>query len=256
MVVFRSAWMVVLRSTSHRVARTIGLGAVGVLAGIGGGCVGDDGAAAVSEAWPPAELPGTIDYYAGDSVRKAWPSPLETFAEKGGSAGRGAPPPMLGIPVRGVLADELEDNFGVPRGSRRHLGLDIWAPRGSEVVAAVDGWVWRMKWDRRGGRVLYLVDASMEYILLYAHLDAYAEGLSEGQPVRRGEVLGYVGVTGNVRGSPHLHLQLGRIPSPERWWEMVPVNPYPFLKPPPPPEAADTTVAEGLAAATFDGVHL
>lgn len=103
------------------------------------------------------------------------------------------------------------------------------AARGTEVIASVDGWVWRMQWDQRGGRILFLVDSSLEYLVLYAHLDGYAEGLVEGQPVRRGEVLGYVGRTGNVRGSAHLHLQVGQIRSPDRWWEEERLDPYPLL---------------------------
>lgn len=156
-------------------------------------------------------------------------SPMPT---KGVSSGarRGAPPPELAIPVLGVEAGDLEDNYGVPRGpSRRHEGIDIWAPRGTAILAAVDGWVWGMKWNRRGGRILYLLDSSFEYVLMYAHLDGYADGLEVGQAVRRGEVLGYVGTTGNVRGSPHLHLRVGRIHSPDRWWDDVPLNPYPLL---------------------------
>lgn len=173
-----------------------------------------------------------------------WPDPLAPppvladqrwMPQKGSPGGAdsfGVPPPRLLVPVRGVRVEDLVDSFGAARGSRLHRGLDIMAPRGTEVLASVDGWVWRMQWDQRGGRILFLLDSSHEYLLLYAHLDGYATGLSEGQSVRRGEVLGYVGRTGNVSGSSHLHLQIGQIRSLDRWWEEEWLNPYPLFMAP------------------------
>lgn len=155
-----------------------------------------------------------------------WPDAAE--ARRAGGDAELAPP-ALDPPVLGVGLASIRDNFGDPRGARRHEGVDILAPRGTPALAAVDGWIWEMKWDGLGGRTLFLMESSGRYILLYAHLDAYADGMAVGRPVRRGEVLGYVGRTGNVVGSPHLHLGLGRIRSAERWWESVPIDPYPLL---------------------------
>lgn len=138
-------------------------------------------------------------------------------------------PPLLDAPVLGMLPRAVRDNFGEGRGGRRHEGVDIMAPHGTPALAAVDGWVWRMKWDDKGGRMLYLLESSGRFLLVYAHLDAYASDFAVGQPVRRGEVVGYVGATGNAAGTPHLHLSVARIRSPERWWDGVPVDPYPLL---------------------------
>ncbi|MFS8637317.1 MAG: M23 family metallopeptidase [Gemmatimonadota bacterium] len=138
-------------------------------------------------------------------------------------------PPILDPPVLGVRLHWIRDNFGERRGARRHAGVDILAAHGTPALAAVDGWIWQMKWDDKGGRMLYLLESSRRYLLGYAHLDAYAPDMVVGRPVRRGEVVGYIGETGNAAGSPHLHLSVIRIRSPERWWDGVAVDPYPLL---------------------------
>ncbi len=204
------------------------------------------GLAALGLAWAvatviggrPGEAPADAERRAGRAQAPAPPAaayPLRAartppVAEKQRPEdGAELAPPLLEAPVLGLRLEVLRNNFGEARGPRRHEGVDILAPGGTPVLAAVDGWVWQMKWDDRGGRTLHLLETSGRYILLYAHLDAYAEGLARGRPVRRGEVLGYVGETGNASGSPHLHLRLGRIRSAERWWDDVPLDPYPLL---------------------------
>ncbi|HEX7117897.1 MAG TPA: M23 family metallopeptidase [Longimicrobiales bacterium] len=180
--------------------------------GAGGTGAGDVAAAPVGPA-PPADVA----------------APRAVAEKRRPHAAADLAPPQLDPPVLGLRLAAIRDNFGESRGARRHEGVDILAPRGTPALAAVDGWVWEMKWDRRGGRTLFLMEVSGRYLLLYAHLDAYAEGLAEGRPVRRGEVVGYVGETGNVEGSAHLHLRLARIRSAERWWESEPIDPYPLL---------------------------
>lgn len=136
----------------------------------------------------------------------------------------------LQIPVEGVTRDELRDSFLDPRGSRRHsrqhLALDIGAPKGTPVLAVADGEVVRAARERRGGNAIYLRDSSNRYLFYYCHLTKFVRGLRAGEKVRKGELLGYVGATGNAHGT-HLHFSVTRLP------EDVPdfhrglaVNPY------------------------------
>jgi peptidoglycan LD-endopeptidase LytH len=133
------------------------------------------------------------------------------------------------VPVLGVTADDLENTFGAPRpDERRHIGIDIAAPRGTPVMAAVDGWIVAMPFGGAGGRGLHLLDRTGRYLLYYAHLDGYAEGLWPGRAVRQRELLGFVGTTGNAQ-QPHLHLEVGRVRGPG-YLSVEPLNPYHYLK--------------------------
>ncbi len=135
------------------------------------------------------------------------------------------------IPVLGITRDQLRDTFGSPRTGHRHDGMDILAPKGTPVVAAVDGAVLKMKWDHGGGRTLRLLDQSGKFVFYYAHLSRYAAGLQEGSPVRRGQVVAYVGRTGTVHGSAHLHLAIASLlGDTDHWWQARPLNPYTYLR--------------------------
>ena len=137
----------------------------------------------------------------------------------------------LEIPVAGVDADDLRDTFGDARGSRAHEALDIMAPRNTPVRAVENGRIARLFTSNAGGLTIYQFDPSETYTYYYAHLDHYASGLKEGQTVRRGQVIGYVGSTGNAsRDAPHLHFAIFRLTSERQWWKGEPINPYPVLK--------------------------
>lgn len=137
----------------------------------------------------------------------------------------------LTIPVAGVKAEELLDTFHEARGERRHEALDIPAPRGTPVVSATDGRVQRLFSSERGGLMIYASDSSERFILMYAHLDRYAEEMSDGVALRRGQVIGYVGTTGNAPPNlPHLHFAIARSKNVSRWWEGTPVDPLPLLR--------------------------
>ena len=129
------------------------------------------------------------------------------------------------VPVEGLAPDDLDDTFSARRsGGRTHRAIDIMAPRGTPVLAAADGEITRIHTNRLGGKVLYLRSPDGEYDFYYAHLDAYAPGIEEGQPVRQGDVLGFVGNTGNARSTPsHLHFQVLRQSGRGRG---TPVDPY------------------------------
>lgn len=137
----------------------------------------------------------------------------------------------LMVPVAGVRPDQVPDTYHEARaGGRMHRALDILAPRGTPVVSADDGRVIRMRENAAGGITIYAVDPANRFVFYYAHLDHYAVKLAEGDDVAKGQVIGYVGTTGNApRDVPHLHFQLMRRPNAARWWDGEPIDPKPYL---------------------------
>lgn len=140
---------------------------------------------------------------------------------------------QLSLPIAGLRPEDLYDSFEEARGGgdRSHEALDIMAPRGTPVRAMVDGPVKKLFESKAGGLTVYQFGADETYCYYYAHLDRYADGLIEGKVLKRGEVLGYVGSTGNASpDAPHLHLAISRLGQEKNWWEGIPMNPYPILK--------------------------
>lgn len=137
----------------------------------------------------------------------------------------------LMVPVQGFSRRQLRDTYSAPRsGGRAHLALDVMARKGTRVLSADDGTVLRVTENALGGKVVYVVDPHGRFVHYYAHLDKWVYPLREGQSVKRGELLGSVGTTGNApKDAPHLHYQLMRITDPKRPWEGPPVNPLPYL---------------------------
>jgi peptidoglycan LD-endopeptidase LytH len=142
----------------------------------------------------------------------------------------------LRIPVEGIQRDELYDTFTDLRGiGRRHDAIDIMAPRGTEVRAADDGTIAKLFTSKAGGLTIYQFDPTETFSYYYAHLDHYASGLREHQAVKRSQLLGYVGSTGNASASaPHLHFEISRLGPDKKWWEGDAINPYPLLATPNP----------------------
>jgi murein DD-endopeptidase MepM/ murein hydrolase activator NlpD len=104
------------------------------------------------------------------------------------------------------------------------------APRGTPVVAAVDGTIRKLFNSGGGGLTIYQFDEAEERVYYYAHLDRYADGVAEGLVVKQGTVIGYVGTTGNAApDAPHLHFSVEVLPPTKEWWKGTPVNPYPLL---------------------------
>lgn len=137
----------------------------------------------------------------------------------------------LVIPVQGATRATLQDTFTDARGEgRSHEALDIMAPRGTPVVAAVDGPIEKLFDSVPGGRTIYQFDPAGRHAYYYAHLDRYSAGLEEGDVVEQGQVIGYVGSTGNASDdAPHLHFAIFVLGPEKRWWEGMAVNPYPLL---------------------------
>jgi murein DD-endopeptidase MepM/ murein hydrolase activator NlpD len=156
----------------------------------------------------------------------ATPPPLHTPSLAGFSLTAGA----LVLPVEGAKRSDLRDTFSEARGKRRHEAIDILAPRGTPVLAAVDGSIAKLFTSVQGGLTVYEFDGNSVYCYYYAHLDRYAEGLKEGQRVLRGERIGFVGTTGDAPpNTPHLHFAVTRLGPDKRWWEGISINPYPML---------------------------
>jgi peptidoglycan LD-endopeptidase LytH len=143
-----------------------------------------------------------------------------------------APGAVLAIPVRGIRPEQLRDSFRDARGggTRTHNAIDIMAPAGTPVLAAADGTIFRLRTGGNGGITIYQLDPDGRTLYYYAHLQRYAAGLREGLPVVRGQVVAYVGDTGNAGpGNYHLHFSVSTLDDPRRWWEGRNTNPYPML---------------------------
>jgi len=131
------------------------------------------------------------------------------------------------LPVEGVGAGDLRDGFAEARGIRAHEAIDIPARRGTPVRAVDDGVVERLFRGARGGLSVHQRDPTASYRYYYAHLDAYAPGLREGAPVRKGDLVGYVGSTGNApEDTPHLHFAIFRLDPESAARHGAAVNPF------------------------------
>ena len=164
---------------------------------------------------------------AGDSL--AGMRPADTSGT-GGLVASGSGASLL-IPVAGVKSAQIQDTYNQPRGSERmHEALDILAPIGTPVYAVADGKIAKLFTSKPGGLTIYQFDPSEKYSYYYAHLDHYATALKEGQQVKRGDLIGYVGTTGNADpAAPHLHFAMFELGPEKNWWQGKPINPYPLL---------------------------
>lgn len=144
----------------------------------------------------------------------------------------GAPSARLIVPVQGVAPEDLVDTFNDARSQgREHNAIDIMAPKGTPVLAAADGRIVRLFVSERGGTTIYQRGTDLRTIYYYAHLDRYADDLREGDSVQQGEVIGYVGDTGNaVPGNYHLHFAIWIAADSTQFWDGVERNPYSLLQ--------------------------
>jgi peptidoglycan LD-endopeptidase LytH len=192
-----------------------------------------------------AEFEGSLTTTAAEPVHDTIEAPVERPGEDGspaptGTTGAAANESAIGrlrdealtIPVEGVRRSALRDTFSETRGSNRaHEAIDIMAPRRTPVVGAQDGTIVKLFTSKAGGLTIYQFDTSQTFCYYYAHLDGYADGLQEGSRVRKGQLLGYVGSTGNASAdAPHLHFAIFRLTPERQWWKGEPINPYPVLK--------------------------
>ena len=133
-------------------------------------------------------------------------------------------------PIRGLTLADLRDTFEEVHNGHPHEAIDILEPRGTPVRAVVSGTVRKLFLSKPGGNTIYQFDETRVYCYYYAHLDRYAEGLQEGMRVERGDVVGFVGSTGNANsGAPHLHFAIFELGPEKMWWKGKAINPYPGL---------------------------
>jgi murein DD-endopeptidase MepM/ murein hydrolase activator NlpD len=137
----------------------------------------------------------------------------------------------LAPPLAGLRSVDIRDTFNQRRaGGAPHEAADIVAPRGTPILAISDGIVQKLFLSKPGGVTIYEFDNDGTFCYYYAHLERYADGLKEGMRVKRGDVIGYVGTSGNAFGkAPHLHLAIFKLGPQKHWWEGTPINPYPLL---------------------------
>jgi murein DD-endopeptidase MepM/ murein hydrolase activator NlpD len=147
--------------------------------------------------------------------------------DSGSLKGRG-----LIMPVKDVPRSALVQSFHETRsGNREHEAIDILAPRNTPVVAIDDGSIAKLFASKAGGNTIYQFDPSEQYAYYYAHLERYADGLKEGDKVQKGQVIGFVGTSGNApKDTPHLHFAVFRLTAARHWWEGTPIDPYDILR--------------------------
>jgi len=164
----------------------------------------------------------------GDDLK---PEPSDVPAPTAGAEGDDLAGRDLTIPVEGVRGDQLVRTFDDRRGSRVHEAIDILAPLGTPIMAVEGGHVARLFFSKAGGITIYQFDPSEKFCYYYAHLDRYAEGIKDGDPIRKGQIVGYVGTSGNAaKDTPHLHFAVFRLTPEKRWWEGTPIDPYDVLR--------------------------
>ena len=144
----------------------------------------------------------------------------------------GEPPSILQMtpPIQGLAVANLRDMFDEIHNGHPHEAIDIQEPAGTPVHAVVSGTIRKLFLSKQGGNTIYEFDATEVYSYYYAHLDRYVDGLHEGMHVERGEIIGFVGSTGNADPrNPHLHFAIFELGPEKQWWKGKPVNPYPAL---------------------------
>jgi murein DD-endopeptidase MepM/ murein hydrolase activator NlpD len=140
------------------------------------------------------------------------------------------PPLKIGAPLDSLKTSELHDSFNEIRGGHRHEAIDIMRPRGTPIRAVTDGIIRKVFISRAGGLTIYEFDNASVYCFYYAHLDDWAEQVHEGSRVARGEVIGYVGTTGDAEpDAPQLHFAIFKLGPDKTWWKGEAIDPYPIL---------------------------
>jgi peptidoglycan LD-endopeptidase LytH len=205
-----------------------------------GAPIGDGAAAGGPQAPRTPGIPGSTG---------ALPPPSRDGSPPGGATPGGAspggetppppPPPAaasdidalgrrhLLLPVQGLRREQLRDSFSEGRAGHLHEALDIMAARNTPVMAVEDGRLTKLFFSAQGGNTIYQFDPSQTYAYYYAHLERYADGLHEGDQLRRGQVIGYVGTSGNAPPqSPHLHFAIFRLTADKQWWRGTALDPY------------------------------
>ncbi len=192
--------------------------------------VGDIGSI---RAIPPVAAPASVTEPGSTDIIVAEPTPMKwpPFDPETPVVPEPQTQTALLIPVAGINASQLRDTFNDARGAARvHDAIDIMAPKGSAVLAVNDGKIVKLFNSKQGGLTIYQFNPEETHAYYYAHLDNYLAGLKEGDLVKRGDVIGYVGSTGNASpDAPHLHFAIFVLGPEKKWWQGTAMNPYPLL---------------------------
>ncbi|KGE51284.1 M23 family metallopeptidase [Xanthomonas axonopodis pv. vasculorum] len=191
----------------------------------------DRNAASAAPVAASAPAAATAPMFASAPVADAAPASMPVATNPAQSPDTAPQGSGLLIPVQGIGAGQLQDTFTDARSEGRvHDAIDILAPTGTPVVAVADGMVEKLFTSERGGLTVYQFEPGGKYCYYYAHLERYADGLAEKQSIKRGQVIGYVGSTGNANpAAPHLHFEIHRLGPEKQWWKGEALNPYPVL---------------------------
>ena len=183
-----------------------------------------------AEPVPPVSVAVTPPEPAVGTAPATTAAPNQTNTTTNGSTAA-IPADGLLMPIAGVRRDQLINTFDQSRGDgRRHEAIDIMAPRGTPVLAVADGKVVKLFHSKAGGLTVYQFDTTEKLAYYYAHLDAYAPSMAEAKQIKRGDLVGYVGSTGNADpAAPHLHFAVFELGPEKQWWKGTAVNPYPML---------------------------
>ena len=138
--------------------------------------------------------------------------------------------PAMQLPIEDFNYAKLRSQFLDRRRGHTHQAIDLMNPRGTPVVAVTDGYVKKLYRSKKGGISVYLFDAKEQLCFFYGHLDKYVKGLVEGMKVTPGQVLGFVGSTGNAKkSSPHLHFAISEVGPDKKWSGGKAIDPLPVL---------------------------
>jgi murein DD-endopeptidase MepM/ murein hydrolase activator NlpD len=137
----------------------------------------------------------------------------------------------LTFPIKGFDPERVKNSYNESRGNQKHEAVDILAPRNTPIMAVEDGTIAKLFLSKLGGTTIYQFDPSRKYIYYYAHLQKYAEGLKDGAAIKRGQIIGYVGTSGDAPpDTPHLHFSISMPEADKKWWQTAPLNPYLVFK--------------------------
>jgi peptidoglycan LD-endopeptidase LytH len=192
-----------------------------------------DSRSAPTTATSPRENPSPPDTFVAAPPAKAPPSSsvVSGFSRTSGTSGE-IPHGRLRMPLDGKDVESLKGGFAETRGSDRpHEAVDMLAPRNTPVHAVEGGSIAKLFTSKAGGLTIYQFDPSGRLCYYYAHLERYADGLKDGQAVSQGDVIGYVGTTGNApANTPHLHFAVFELNADKHWWQGRPIDPYLVFK--------------------------
>ena len=137
----------------------------------------------------------------------------------------------LALPVAHVDVDKMKGSFYEMRGTEMHEAVDILQPRNTPVFAVEDGTLAKLFTSRFGGLTIYQYDPTKKFVYYYAHLQNYADNLQDGQALKKGQLIGFVGTSGNAPpNTPHLHFSIGVLGKEPKWWQAASVDPYEVFK--------------------------